>query len=233
MEKKWPSVTFLTWIKWANSLGKLGRRGHLSMQSKQKGNHQSETLPSVTVTFQPPWTVNATWKVWTPSESWFALHFKSHSSRIVSSYRDMRSKLRRKTFIFPRMIPDWLRQPTALQHTQGAGPTQANRCHTCAKTYDHLMFTHPHTSLKLQSGHSSTLTVKWGIEGLWQYFWSHMVLKHTSHHLTQHLGRIYVESRFGTLLLRVIMCHISLFVSFVTQNIWFCGRTGWNLHEYS
>jgi len=29
-------------------------------------------------------------------------------------------------------------------HTEGTGPTQANRCHTCAKTYDPWKYTHPH-----------------------------------------------------------------------------------------
>lgn len=107
--------------------------------------------------------------------------------------------------------------PPTHTEIQGSGPKRANRCHTCARTYDPLTNAHTHqcTSLKFQSGHSSSLTVKKGIWTFWQYIWSHIVTQYISHHFTEHVC-LSVED---TLLLRVIMCHTSLFLLLFSHKI--------------
>lgn len=119
----------------------------------------------------------------------------------------------RKALTFLKKNPDWTRHPPAPDtHTeiQGRGPTRANRCHTCARTYDPLTYTLTQrcTSLKFQSARSSSLTVEKRIWTFWQCVWSRTVTQYISHHLTEGLVWLYVQD---TLLLRVIMCHTSLF----------------------
>lgn len=113
--------------------------------------------------------------------------------------------------------------PSAHTEIQGSGPTHTNRCRTCAETHDPLTHTHTHlcASLKFQAGHSLYLTGEKAVRIFWQYIINHMVMQYITHHFTEGLVCLYVAD---TLLLRVIVCHRSLFVVFLTKKIYFCGE---------
>lgn len=110
--------------------------------------------------------------------------------------------------IFLRNLQSSVRRP----NSSGKSGRLANRCPTCATTYNLLKRNH------INNNNPSSLSWKGG--GWWEFS---VVVKSTSRRLTQHLGCIHVKEQICCLQ-GYYMSHITFSMHLLTANMWVCGQ---------